>query len=229
MPQSHALAIAAVVLAAIALTTWVVIAHRRQQKELKQLLERLGFRPCPAEQAALEAIVVQVVNDKDHRYQVDEPHRLGTGEPAVYYYVKVRDRVGPDDERDAGQELLFRLKRRSRAAALLFLKPSSIKPGIATRMLAAAASGPWSTQPDDLTRLELPADLKDTNLLAALGPAGASLYDLVDAKLLAVVQGLGDAGAAAVRLRDDWCAVEAGSAQVPFRVDEIVTRVRSLL
>ena len=51
----------------------------------------------------------------------------------------------------------------------------------------------------------------------------------MDAKLLSVVQGLGDAGGMIVRLRDDWCVVEAVSHQVPFRVDEIVARMRPLL
>jgi len=228
MPQSQALALVGVVVVAIALAAWVVTAHRRRQRELRELLERVGFKPCPGERGTLEALVIRVVNDKDHRYQVEEPQRLAE-EPPVYYYVKVRDRQGTDNERDAGQELLFRMRRRAPAASLLFVKPSSLSPGIATRLLAAAASGPWSTQPDDLKRIELPPDLKDTNLLAALGPEGASLYDLVDAKLLAVVQGLGDAGAAAIRLRDDWCAVEAGHHQVPFRVDQIVSRMRPLL
>ena len=228
MPVSHALALAAVVLVAIGLTAWAVTAHRRQQRELRELLEQVGFRPCPAEQGTLEAVVTRLVNDKDHHYQVEQPHRL-PGEPAVYFYVKVRDRRDSDDQGSAAQELLFRLKRRSRAGALLFLKPSSLQPGLATRLIGAAATGPWSTHPDDLTRLELPVDLKDTNLLAALGPAGAGLYDLVDAKLLGVALGLGDAGATAIRLREDWCAVEAGGPQIPFRVDEIVSRMRPLL
>jgi hypothetical protein len=121
------------------------------------------------------------------------------------------------------------VRRRSNAGVVLTVKPTSLAPGLATRMLGAVATGPWTTQPDDLKRLELPVDLKDTNLLGALGPPGASLYDLVDAGVLSVVQGLGDAGALLIRLRDDWCAVEAGHWQVPFRVDEIVARVRPLL
>jgi hypothetical protein len=228
MPESDALVAAGVVLVIVALAAWAFTAHRKRQKALAELLQRLGFRPCPAEKGTLEGIVRAIVNDRDHTYLVEQPHRLA-GEPAIYYYVKVRDRQHPDEKRDAGEELLFRLRRRSSAPALLFVKPSRLAPGLATRLLGAMAGGPWSTQPDDLKRLELPADLKDTNLLAALGPEGASLYDVVDAKLLSVVQGLGDAGGMIVRLRDDWCVVEAVSYQVPFRVDEIVARMRPLL
>jgi hypothetical protein len=85
----------------------------------------------------------------------------------------------------------------------LAVKPSSLAPGIATRMLGALATGPWTTQPDDLARLELPADLKDTNLLGAMGLPGASLYDLVDGRILSAMQGVGDSGALTVRFRED--------------------------
>jgi hypothetical protein len=228
MPESNVLVAAAVVLVMAALAAWAFTAHRKRQKALRETLERVGFRPCPAEKDVLEGIVNGIVNDRDHHYRVEQPQRLA-GNPVVYYYVKVRDRQDADEQRDAGEELLFRLRRRSPAGALLFVKPSALAPGVATRLLGAAATGPWSTQPDDLARLELPADLRDTNLLAALGPQGASLYDVVDAKLLSVVQGLGDAGGMIVRLRDDWCVVEAASHQLPFRVDDIVARLRPLL
>ena len=225
---SNPLVIAGVVLVVVALAAWTFTAHRKRQKALGELLQRLGFRPCPAEKGTLEGIVNGIVNDRDHHYRVEKPQRL-PGDPAIYYYVKLRDRQDADEQRDAGEELLFRLRRRSPAAALLFVKPSALAPGLATRLLGAMAGGPWSTQSDDLKRLELPADLKDSNLLAALGPEGASLYDVVDSRLLSVVQGLGDAGGMIVRLRDDWCVVEAVSHQVPFRVDEIVARMRPLL
>jgi hypothetical protein len=225
---STPLVIAAVVLAVVALAAWVFAAHRKRQRALSELLDRLGFRPCPDEKGALESLVNRLVNDRDHSYEVEQPRRLH-GEPAVYYYVKVRDRGRSEDQRDAGDELLFRVRRRSSAGLVLVVKPSSLGPGIATRMLGALATGPWDTQPDDLVRLELPADLKDTNLLGALGPKGASLYDLVDARILGVVQGLGDAGAMTIRFRDDLCSLEAGHWQLPFKLDELVARMRPLL
>lgn len=39
----------------------------------------------------------------------------------------------------------------------------------------------------------------------------------------------GDAGGIVVRFRDDWCSVSSASAQISFRVDELVARVRPLL
>jgi hypothetical protein len=226
--DSNALMGAGFVLVFVALAAWTFTAHRKRQKAQAALLDRVGLRPCPDEKDTLEALVNRIVGDRDHHYRVEQPRRL-PGEPAVYHYVKVRDRRDPGDEPDAGEELLFRVRRRSSAGVVLAVKPSSLAPGLATRMLGAVATGPWTTQPDDLQRLELPADLKDTNLLGVLGPPGASLYDLVDTGMLSVVQGLGDAGGLTIRLRDDWCTVEAGHWQLPFRVDELIARIRPLL
>jgi len=228
MPESNAVVLGGVVLVAIALAVWVFTAHRKQRKAQEERLDRVGFRPCPDEKSTLEALANRVKNDKDHQYRVEQPRRLA-GEPVIYYYVKARDRQQADDERHACEELLFRVRRQSDAGVVLVVKPSSLAAGIATRLLGSLATGPWTTQPDDLVRLELPADLKDTNLLGALGPPGASLYDLVDARMLSVAQGIGDAGALTIMLRDDWCAVEAGHWQLPFRVDELVARMRPLL
>lgn len=227
MPLTHTLAIAAFVLAAIGLAARVVVGHRRQQRARAELLERVGFRPCPEEKDTLQATVARLANDRDHEYRVEQPRRL-PGPVPVYHYVKVRDGDGTRETRDAYDELLFRLRRPAPRPVVLFLKPTSLPPGIATRLIGAAAAGPWSTQPDDLERLELPPDLRHTNLLAALGPKGASLYDLVDTRVLGVAQALGDAGGMTLRLRDEWCAVEAGHHQVPFRVDEILARMRPL-
>jgi hypothetical protein len=65
--------------------------------------------------------------------------------------------------------------------------------------------------------------------VAALGPPGSSLYDLIDARALTVVQGLGDAGALLVRFRDEWCTLGGASAQMPFKLDQVVAGLRPLL
>lgn len=129
----------------------------------------------------------------------------------------------------AEEEVLFPLKRPSAAGLLLVVKPSSLPAGLASRMLGTLATGAWDAQPDDLKRLDLPADLKDTNLVGALAPSGASLYELVDTATLSVVQGLGDAGGMLVRFREGWCSVAGTSSRIPFKVEELVARLRPLL
>jgi hypothetical protein len=206
---------------------WRIVSQRKAQLGQKLTLEQLGFRPCPDEKSWLEETVTRIENNRDFSYEVREPKRM-LGEPAVYHYVKMRHRYA-DEAAVAEDEILFPVKRQSMGGLVLTVKPSSLPPGIATRMMGAIATGPWDAQPDDLHRLEIPPDLKDSNLVGALGPRGASLYDLVDTSMLSVVKGLGDSGGILVRLRDSWCSVASTSAQIPFRVDELVGRIRPLL
>lgn len=215
-------------LLAVGLLIWSLAAQRRRHRAQKAALEQLGFQPCLDQKSWLEQTVTRIENNRGFRYEVRDPKRL-PGEPAVYYYVKIRHQDAHDSVSDSEEEILFPLKRAPASGLVLIVKPSSLAPGLATRLIGAVATGPWDAQPDDLHRLELPPDLKDTDLLGALGPPGASLYDLVDTRTLSVVQGLGDAGGMFVRFRDAWCSVSSASEQIPFKLDEIVARIRPLL
>jgi hypothetical protein len=214
-------------LIAIALVAWSLAGQHRRRQAQKAALEQLGFHPCPDQKSWLEETVTRIENNRGFRYEVRDPKRL-PGEPAVYFYISVRHRHA-DEHAMAEEKILFPLKRPTAAGLVLTLKPSSLAPGLATRMMGAIAAGPWDVQADDLQRLELPPDLKDTNLVAALGPPGASLYDLVDTPTLSVMQGLGDAGGLSVQFRDAWCCVAGAGPQNPLRVDEIIARIRPLL
>jgi hypothetical protein len=150
------------------------------------------------------------------------------GEATVYHYVKVRHGRG-DEDPVVEEEVLFPVKRASAGGLVLTLKPSSLPAGLATRMLGAVATGPWDSQPDDLRRIELSRDLGNSNLVAALGPAGASLYDLVDARVLGTMLSLGDAGGTMARFRDDWCSVSSISGRIPFRLERVIASIRLLL
>ena len=215
---------------AVGLIVWSLVTQRGRMRAQKAASERLGFRPCPDEKAWLEETVTRIENNQGFRYEVRDPKRWSE-EPPVYTYDKIRyqDARGDDVVPVAEQEVLFPLKRASAGAIVVTVKPSSLAPGLATRVIGAIAAGPWDAQPDDLYRLELPPDLKGTNLMRVLGPSGASLYDLVDGDTISVMQGLGDAGGIFVRVRDGWCSVASASSQIPFRLDELLARIRPLL
>lgn len=212
---------------ALALLVWSLMAQYGRNQAQKAELQQLGFQPCPGQKAWLEEKVMRMEQNREFRYEVRDPKRM-PGEPEVYFYVKVRH-GDTKDQPLVEEEVLFPLKQPSPAGVLLVVKPSSIAPGLATKMLAALATGPWDAQPDDLQRMEIPLALKDTNILAALGPPGANLYDLVDSSTLGVVQGFGDCGAMFVRFRDGWCAVSSTHSQTPFRIAELIARIRPLL
>jgi hypothetical protein len=209
------------------LLLWTVVAQRRRDRAQRSIAEHAGFRPCPEQKGWLEDTVTRIECNRGFRYEVRDPKRLA-GEPVVYYYMKVRH-SSDQNIPPAEEEILFPLKRQSTAGLVLTVKPSTLAPGLATRMIGAVATAPGDAQPDDLQRLELPRDLTGTNLIAAVGPPGANLYDLVDSRTLSVVQTLGDAGAMSVRFRDGWCTVAGVGAQLPFRLDQVLAGIRSLL
>ncbi len=215
------------VFALVGLTVWIAVAARTRRRAQQTALEQLGFVPCPEKKAWLEETIAGIENNKGYRYEVREPRQL-RGEPAIYHYVKVRHDSSNDDPM-VEEEILFPLKRASAGGLVLTVKPSAVAPGLATRLLGTLAAGPWDSQPDDLERIEVPLDLKNTNLLAALGPAGSTLYDHINSGALTVMQGLGDAGAMIVRARDSWCIVASTGRQVPFQVSDIIARIRPLL
>jgi hypothetical protein len=216
-------------LVAVSLIVWSIYFQRGRRRAQIGALEQLGFRPCQDQKSKLEEIINRIENNQGFRYEVRDAKQLA-GERPVYHYIKMRHRdADPDVAAVAEEEILFPLKRPSAAGLLLTVKPSSLAPGLATRLTGAIATGPWDAQPDDLHRLDIPPDLKNTNLVGALGPPGAKFYDLVDTSTLSVVQGLGDAGGILVRFRDSWCTVASTSRQIPFRLDELVARIRPLL
>jgi hypothetical protein len=211
----------------VTLLVWSFVVQGRRSGEAKETIRRLGFVPCPEKKAWLEETITRIENNRGYRYEVREPKRL-PGDPTVYHYVK-RRYSDENDEPMVEEEILFAVKRGAPGPVVLAVKPSSLPPGVATRLIGAVATGPWDAQPDDLQRIEIPRDLKETNLLGALGPAGAALYDVADASTLALAQQIGDAGAMFVRFRESWCTVSSTSAQIPFRLDDLIARVRPIL
>lgn len=214
--------------AVIAFVIWTVMSQRKKAAAEAESLARLGFRPCPEKAVWLRETVVALENDRQHEYSIEKAQWI-EGSPPIYHYTKRRETTGEDETPYAEEELLFALRPPLRAAVVLIVKPSSMAPGLATRMIGSVATGPWDTQPDDLVKMDLPAELKETNLLGVLGPKGSALYDLVDQASLGAYQGIGDAGGMQIRVRGGWCSISRTSHQIPFQVGRIIERMRPLL
>jgi hypothetical protein len=211
----------------VGLLAWGIASDRRRHRAQLASLDQLGFHACPEEKDRLQETVTRLESNRGYAYTLREVRRLAR-DPRVYYYVKVRSR-GDDELPLVEEEILFPLNRPSRAGLTLIVKPTSLPAGPAARFLGAFATAARDTQPDDLQRLELPPDLRQTNLMGALAAPGTTLYELIDPGTLSVVQGLGDAGGMFVRFRDDLCTVSSTSRQVPFKVQDLMARLQPLL
>ena len=211
----------------ICVAVWAYLNARTRRLAQEAALAQLGLMPCPEKKSWLEETVAGIESSERSQFEVRDPQRL-PGEPAVYYYVKVRHGERNGDS-VTEEEILFPLKRRSAEALVLTVKPSALKHGLATRMLGAIATGRWLGQPRDLERIELPLDLKQSNLVGIMGPAGSRLYDHIGTGTLSVFQKLGDAGGTTVRMRGPWCVVAGAGKQIPLRVPDVIARLRPLL
>jgi len=227
MPPSSWVVVAVVTLLFVGLGIWSVARHVARRKAMLESLAGLGFRPCPEENESLEATIARIEDRSGSTYTVKDARRR-RGDPPVYFFVKWRRSTG-DDLAVPEDELLFPVLRRTGAGVVLTLKPSALAHGRATRLIQTIAKSRIGESSTDLALLELPPRLRESNVLAALGPAGSKLEDLVPAAVLAVVKDFGDAGVLQVRFRDTWCAVSGIGMRIPFQVEALLLRIRPLL
>jgi hypothetical protein len=212
-------------LAFVAVMMWLTLKSRQGKAAQAHKLEQMGFSPCDGEAGALVEKVTRLENNAGYRYRIQRPMRVLLDGKFVYFYTKSRHR---QDEVVAAEEFLFPLKRPSQQGLTLFVKPSNVPAGAVTKLIGAVATRAWDSQPDDLTKLEIPTELQGTNLIGALGPAGASLYDLIDNSTLSLLQNVGDCGALIVICRGEWCSLSSPSARMPFDLDRIWPVIRQL-
>lgn len=227
--MSDYMPIVVIAVVAVGLFIWTMAVRGARLRRNTAALLQLGLRSCPEETDWLRETVSRVENNAGFRYEIRDPMR-SSREPKYYFYVKIRHRdAHVDTPSVALEEILFPVERRRLGPLALTVKPSALAPSLASRLIGSLAAAPWDARPDDLNALKLPPDLERTNVIAALGPSGASLYDLIDATTLNTIQGLGDAGGLFVHLRDGWCTVSGNSSQIPFRLPELVAQIESLL
>ena len=204
---------------AFAVLVAVVLRKGRASKEARRVkLASLGFEPCDSETDTLTERIRELENNRAYRCSIEAPLRATLGGKPVYHYTKSRHRQGWSA---AAEEILLPLERPSSQGLVLFIKPTPLQAGTATHLIGAIATGGWDSQPDDLKALDIPPDLKGTNLIGALGPQAASFYDLIDGQTMTLMQHLGDAGVMIVNCRDAWCSLSAPSLRMPFDLDQL--------
>ena len=215
----------AVGIVVVVLVLGLVRRERARAVAATQRLMTLGFSPCPDESPAIVEKIQWLENNHEYWYRVDRPMRATLGGGTAYYYRKERRR---GREIVVFEELLVPLRRPSEAGLVLVVKPSSLPSGLASRLIGSVATGAWDAQPDDLKRMQLPPDLSGTNFIGALGPSGASLFDLIDMGSLHTLEGVGDCGALTVMCRGEWCSLAGGTSNMRLDVPKLWNLVAGL-
>ena len=181
---------------------WSIRKTRRRQAAENQLLLQNGFQPCEGEKARLEAVVRSLRRSSD--WEVRRAWKRTGMDGPVYWYEASAD-GGRDHSRLAADEFLCTLRRPSKQPFVLYLKPQPFKNGFASRMLEKLIA---VTNEAGLEALARPENGPATALLAAFGPKGARLSDLLDEATLDRLARGAAHGVFAIRGQDEHCALE---------------------
>lgn len=213
-------------IAFVAVVAWAVARGRADAAARARTLVAMGFAPAPSAAESLAAEVAVHENNSEYRYRVSEPMRASIEGQPVWFYAKERARQGSVV---AAHELRFPLRRPSAEGLVLFYKPTALASGTTATLVGSLATSGFDSQPDDLTRLEIPVDRRQGNLIGVLGPAHGSLYELIDAKALAALEPVGDFGALVVTCRGDWCSLASSTTRMDLDLARLWPIVQQLV
>ena len=206
MTGTELLGISLLVLAIAGLIIWSMVKHGKKQMALKNFLDNIGFAPCKEEKKALAEKVTFIENNSEYTYSVRKPMKVSQGDNHVYFYIKERRRSG---DLDVSEEFLFTVERNKNLPFIIYLKPTSLKEGIGTKLIRSVVTMGWDSQADDLVKIELPADLQSSNVLGVMGPKNCSFYDLFDSNALSLLLRGADNDVFIIHCRDNLCSIES--------------------
>jgi len=208
-----------------ALVAWILVKGRADRRARIQTLFRMGFAPFSADAETLAEQVARFENNSEYRYRVEDPLRASLAGGPVWFYIKERARQG---HVVTAHEFRFRLDRDSSEGLVLFFKPSALRPGTSATLIGSLATSGWDSQPDDLTRLEVPVELRQSNLIGILAPANASLFELIDSKDLAALQSVADFGILVVTCRGGWCSFANSTTRMDLDLERLWPLIQQL-
>jgi hypothetical protein len=194
------------ILAIVSLLIWGMVKHSKNEKALKNLLANVGFAPCNKEKKALAEKVTFLENNSEYAYSVRKPMKVSQGDTHVYFYTKDRRRR---NNLHVSEDFLLTVNRKKSLPFQIYLKPTSLKEGMATNLLRSVTTTGWDSQSDDLVKIELPEDIQNSNILGVMGPKNCSFYDLFDSTALSLLVHGADNDVFTIRCRENLCSIES--------------------
>lgn len=179
---------------------------REHEAAQEQMLVQNGFKTCADDKALLDGMVRALRNSPV--LGVRTAWKRGTGDAAIYWY-EVSSPSGESPGRLVADEFLCTLGRRSQQPLLLYLQPVKLGKGAGARLIENLII---VTAPEGLSKLDISGSKHSEGILAAFGPEGASIDDLLDAEQLAVLARGARYGVSAVRAVGNHCTLELFSA-----------------
>jgi hypothetical protein len=193
----------AAVLAVVGLVIATAMRKARARAAARaQTLADSGFRACDAEAERLRAIASELRDVP--RLALRKPWKCATPNGSIYWY-EVSEPTGADEQRHAADEFLCSLARRSKQPFVLYLAPPGLGNGFGAKVIKTFIRG---GAPAGLQEIAVQRSERTEHILAAFGPRGAALGDVLDDDQLAQLAQGARHGVFAIRGRDDHCALE---------------------
>ena len=222
----------AAVVVALAIAALVVVGLVRKERACaaaqEQALIRNGFSRCDGDAPQLETVVRLLRNSSE--FEVHRPWKRQVDDTVVYRYEVSREDA-ESTQRILDDEFLCTLKRPSEQPILLYLSPATLGKGIGAQLIEKLLV---ITAPRGLEKLDPSASAHSASILAAFGPPGVPLGDLVDPEQLALFARGARHGIFAIRCHGEHCALElfgayARRAMEPIRWEETWSFVRQVV
>jgi len=226
MSGAELAAVSLLLVAVAGLVVWSVLRRAKTEKERNRFLANAGFTPCDAEKDALAKKIGLLENNSEYTYSVRTPMKLRSGEGTAYFYTKERRRR---DDLYVAYEFMFTVNRKKTFPFQVYLKPGSVKEGMATELLRSTVTGGWDTQADDLVKIDLPVELQKSNILGVMGPGGVGFHDLFDSGAVSLLGHAGDSGVTVIRCRGDICSIENPPAGIGWNYEKVWSFIRDLI
>jgi hypothetical protein len=211
----------------LGLVFWKIFKGAQNHKVNRPFLVQTGFVNCSEEKAFLEQTVAFLEQNAEYSYGIDDPMKTSIAGRGVYFYTKKRNRHGKNPY--ASHEFLITLKRKVTWPYVLYCKPSAMSDGMGVKLLKTVTTANWDAQPDDLFKVALPIDYKNSNILGVLGPEGSSFSTLINPSILSLLTVAGDHGILVFRCRENICSFDNPGGYLKWDFPKVWSFVQQLV
>lgn len=180
--------------------------ERMKSKKMKEFLGEIGLKPGAEHQNDVEKAVRFLGQCKEERtFSVQNLKCSVYNGKELFFYTKYRHLAGRNFV--WFDEFLFRFKRGSDKPVIVYLSVSGIPEVYKNRLVGPIVGMADAFRHDLLVKLETPRALEGGNVLAAFGPPGSSLFDLLDSTELSLIQSGADRDAFIFMANEDVASV----------------------
>ncbi len=226
--MSTTIVIAALGAFILALAAFAAVRTLRQRHEENTFLEDAGFTLCPEDRDDIEILVRDMENCADsNSFRVIRPACTYLHGRPVYFYTKARH-FSTDAAPAEFQEFLFEFNRKSDLPVILYMPPVAIPESILKRVIGPMIGLCDAYKRENLVKLDLPRELQASKLIAAYGPPGAGLYDLLTPPEISLILSGVERGAFIFTANKDIAAVDTFSGYIDIDMHDLWSFVRTL-